>query len=79
MDEKQFCRTTLRHDCSVHPGTRQHILACALPQRSSANRDLKKGSCACKLTHFSNYGKSSKDREVDPIKLIASIYKTCLV
>ena len=74
-----LCRTTLRHDCSVHPGTWQHILACALPQRSNANRDLEKGSCACQLIHFSNYRKSCKDQEADPIKNIASTYKTCLV
>lgn len=59
-------RTTLRHDCSVHPGTWQHILACALSQRSNANRDLEKGLCACELSHFSNYRKSCKDQKADP-------------
>ena len=72
-------RTTLRQDCSLHPGTGQHIPARARPQQSNANRHLEKGSCACELTHFSNCRKSCKDQEVDPIKTIAFAYKMCLV
>lgn len=71
--------TTLRHHCSVRPGTLQHVLARALPRRSNADRDPEKGSCACELIHFSNYRKSCKDQEVDAIKNIASTYKTYLV
>lgn len=67
-----------RHDCSMHPGSWHHALACVLTRAAKQTGTWRKACVpACELIPFSNCRKRCKDHKADSIS-IASVYKTCL-